>query len=274
MRLLAHVESVAQASAAPGSSMPETAVPEIPKPCLVCAMSDDRRGYELGRAYQPTAIGLTGAGIVLLVVLLLVRKRAPLLVRNLGVALGVLALAGGIAMLAHAQSIHPFVVASTHEHADFAMYVRGERVDLSQPRYQSEEGHVLSDMVHMHDGNGDVVHKHAIGVTWGYFLHTIGLDIVDTAKTPDEDMAVKLPDGSALRGGAEGHWEAFVNGKPVINLRDLEIKDLDRVVLAFVANGAAPEIGKTFDSLVSSDACIPSNKCPERGKPPQESCGA
>jgi len=65
-----------------------------------------------------------------------------------------------------------------------------------------------------------------------------------------------------------------VNGKPVINLRDLEIKDLDRVVLAFVANGTAPEIGKNFDSLVSNDACIPSNKCPERGKPPQESCGA
>ena len=69
-----------------------------------------------------------------------------------------------------------------HFHANFAVFVDGERLDLSDDRYMEDvaackidETLVLpEERTHMHNNNADVVHVHDAGVTWGHFFTNIG----------------------------------------------------------------------------------------------------
>ncbi|HTK03264.1 MAG TPA: thioredoxin domain-containing protein [Alphaproteobacteria bacterium] len=123
-----------------------------------------------------------------------------------------------------------------HAHFDLKVYLNGKAVDLSLPQYQSTEDKELDPDIHVHDGNGKVVHLHAKNITLKRFFDSIKLTI--------------LP-------GTKG----YVNGKLVDNILEYVPQDLDRIV---VGNGPI--------DAVSNDACIYSEKCPERGKPPTEAC--
>src|SRR3989338_3067686 len=61
---------------------------------------------------------------------------------------------------------------STHEHADLKIYVDSIPVDLSQQKYQ-----LKSKFIHVEDGDGDVIHKHAKGVTLGMLVNYITVSI-------------------------------------------------------------------------------------------------
>lgn len=70
-----------------------------------------------------------------------------------------------------------------HYHANWAVIIDGERLDLSAARYMEDVAactggeHVLpAERVHMHDGEHDVVHIHHHGVAWGHFLENLGFD--------------------------------------------------------------------------------------------------
>src|SRR3989338_256150 len=47
------------------------------------------------------------------------------------------------------------VIGDVHYHADIAIYLDGEKLDLSQQKYQ-----LKAKQVHVEDGRGDVVHVH------------------------------------------------------------------------------------------------------------------
>lgn len=233
-------------------------------PCLIGATTDDRVAYELGSWFRPASYVCVSAGLIAtLLVVALFRRIGRLRYVALSVALAMIIVGGGM-VAAHRQLPMDFN-GKTHEHADLAIVVDGKPFDLTSERFQSKEGHVLSDFTHLHDGNGTVVHKHAIGVTWGYFFWTIGLPL-------DGDCMVGPDDVKRCNRGAT-RWVAVENGQVVANLRDLEIRDLDRVMLWY---GDEPEdhITSHFDQIVTRDACIASKTCPERGMPPVESCGS
>lgn len=54
------------------------------------------------------------------------------------------------------------------------MFIRGEAIDFSQERYQSQ-----SDLVHFEDADGITFHKHATGITLPYFLGTLGIQLTE-----------------------------------------------------------------------------------------------
>lgn len=58
-------------------------------------------------------------------------------------------------------------VGSVHAHADWTVFVDGVPVYLANSKYQ-----LRAREVHMEDGNS-TIHKHATGVTIGYFLNTL-----------------------------------------------------------------------------------------------------
>ena len=67
-----------------------------------------------------------------------------------------------------------------HFHANFALYVNGERVDFSGDEFMEDvAGCSLSwkmlakDRVHLHENNQDVIHIHDDGVSWGHFFTNI-----------------------------------------------------------------------------------------------------
>lgn len=130
-----------------------------------------------------------------------------------------------------------------HTHFDIRIVVNGSVVDLTQPKYQSKEGAELDPDIHLHDGNGKIVHIHKEGVTIGKLLDSLKLYI---------------------------NGRLFVNGKEVSDLRNYVPQDLDKVL---IVSGVMTETQiKNQISLVSNDSCIYSLSCPERGTPPSESC--
>ncbi len=130
-----------------------------------------------------------------------------------------------------------------HDHFDFAMYTDlGDKMNFAKPEFMERD-----EAIHMHDNNGEVVHIHSKGVTLGQFLKSIG------EESP-----------------AEAAW--YVNGVKMNGpLDNYQPKDLDRIVVNIMGIGQTLN-NAVLDKMVSDKACIYSEKCPERGKPPTEEC--
>jgi hypothetical protein len=150
-----------------------------------------------------------------------------------------------------------------HEHADFAVFINGERVSFDEERYRSDEESELSQDVHIHAPRTDVVHKHRQNVTWGYFFSTIGWELTDTCIT-DADGNQFCEDGTnSLR--------FFVNDVEVDSLMNQRVYELTRVLITY--GPADADVSEQL-AAVGNQACIPSEKCEERIPPdePDEPC--
>lgn len=90
---------------------------------------------------------------------------------SIGILVGVLGLAAVRMATAAPQP-------ATHYHANWAVFVDGERLDLSGDRFMEEVsacytgggGIQPQQRTHMHDNDPDVVHVHDDGVTWGHLM--------------------------------------------------------------------------------------------------------
>lgn len=67
-----------------------------------------------------------------------------------------------------------------HFHANFALYINGERVDFSGDEYMEDiagcsiTGEMQArDRVHLHENNPDTIHIHHDGVSWGHFFSNL-----------------------------------------------------------------------------------------------------
>ena len=147
-----------------------------------------------------------------------------------------------------------------HEHADFAVYLNGEKFDFKAAKYQSSDTNPLDPDAHLHDGNGDVTHKHRKGITLGYFFKTLGMKFDNQCFTTD--------DGKQYCNTADKKLTLYVNGKANDKFGNYEFTDLDRILIAYGdETGVADQITSVTDL-----ACMYSEKCPERGKAPTENC--
>jgi len=124
--------------------------------------------------------------------------------------------------------------ASYHTHANITVVIDGKPIDFSEDKYQSVEGKELNESIHFHDGVGTVFHVHKKGMKLSDFFSSFGL-------TPKGKL--------------------YVNGKENAAFLAYEPQDLDRIL---ITDGVMAD--------VADDACIYSEKCPERGKPPSEEC--
>lgn len=151
-----------------------------------------------------------------------------------------------------------------HEHADFAVYIRGERIDFGQPQYISVENKELSPNVHIHDPRHTVVHVHREGTTWDEFFRSLGFELTDvTMLAEPEDTRLALPDGEVLRITATERFTFIVNGVPVDGIAGLNIGALDRVLVSYGAEPEAEVLARFAE--VTDQACIPQGVCAARG---------
>lgn len=142
----------------------------------------------------------------------------------------------------------------THIHADFKVYLEGEAVDFSHQRFQSSDQNVVSSFVHLHDGDGEVVHFHLEGLSLGFFFETLGIVYNETCFVLDSGEAF-CEDG-----------RLFVNGVEEGQGPDYLPQDLDRLLITFGTGEVHEQLASVTDR-----ACIYSETCPERGSPPEES---
>lgn len=152
--------------------------------------------------------------------------------------------------------------AAYHIHADFRLYINGNPLDFSQTKYQSVEGKELDPDVHLHNSNGYDIHIHKKGVTLGQFFKSLHITFSSNCLTLDT--------GEKYCNDSSNSLKMYVNGKQNNQFDKYAPVDLDRILISYgQANDS--QISNQLSS-VSDMACLYSNKCPERGKPPTENC--
>lgn len=187
-----------------------------------------------------------------------------------------------------------------HTHADFAVYVLGTKLDFSADEYMSEapaaafipnllieqaaahdEGTATPNpkrqYLHLHDGNGNVIHRHKPGLTLGAFFDSIGLTMTKSCLTLDAHQYELIPAGEKdsyaltpkLCNTGKFRWQMFVNAEEVTFDPGYVFNDLDRILLTYDAGDMDVQ---NFDKLVTDEACMYSKTCPGRGNPPTENC--
>lgn len=109
---------------------------------------------------------------------------------------------------------------STHEHLAVLLVVNEKPLDLSQQRYQ-----LRSRFVHLEDGVGGVIHKHATGITVVQFLSTLRIDLSRQCLTLDSGKSYCTTKSKQVR--------MFVNGEPLTDLGMYELMDGDDVLLIY-----------------------------------------
>ena len=149
-----------------------------------------------------------------------------------------------------------------HEHADFKVYLNSQEYDFTQEKYQSTDTNELDPDTHLHDGNGEIIHKHKSGITLGYFFETIGMAFTDSCLTLDTGEEFCSDDNATLK--------FLVNGQSNDQFGAYEFRDEDQILISYGNEGEA--VIQEQISSVSDQACIYSETCPERGTPPTENC--
>ncbi len=116
---------------------------------------------------------------------------------------------------------------STHIHHDFKLYVNGQAIDFSQPKYQ-----LRSRLVHFEGGDGFVIHTHATGMTLGYMLNTLGIQLAPGCIKVDSTNY--CDDGSKT-------LKVYVNGEQTGN-GDYLMKDLDKILVSYGSENVAEQL--------------------------------
>lgn len=122
---------------------------------------------------------------------------------------------------------------ATHFHANWAIYVDGERMDLSERRYMEEisscyavDGEMTpQSRVHMHEGNHDVVHIHHLGVTWGHLAGNLGIGF-------GEGYLI-LDDGTRIFDGEDGRFTYILNGRALTSAHNELVASEDRLLISY-----------------------------------------
>lgn len=156
----------------------------------------------------------------------------------IGVLVGVLAFATYrvIAM----RDVH------THYHANFALYINGQRDEFRAPTYYEEVQTCGADTnnprarVHLHDQNAADVHVHDEGSTWGHLFANLGYNLGDTV--------LKTSKGTYLDGVDGNKLTFMLNGESVVDVANRVIGDEDVLLISY-GQDDRPALKKQYDAV-------------------------
>lgn len=162
-----------------------------------------------------------------------------------------------------------------HWHADFALFIEGERFEFDEDEFLSTGEDQRNANVHLHEPRYTVVHVHRSLTTWDEFLRDLGFELVDRSTIAGEagsPNSLTLPDGKELREENGKTFKFFVDGVLVDGVANTEIGDLDRVLVSY-GDESVEDVEREQLPQLTDEACIPSGRCLERGEPEDEPCG-
>lgn len=137
-----------------------------------------------------------------------------------------------------------------HYHANFAVYLNGQREQFKSSMYYEEVSGSCAlgtdikpaQRVHLHDHVADVVHVHDHAVTWGdLFMNlgwSVGRDFIHT-------------DSGIYEAGDGKQLTYIINGQSVDNIATTVIKDEDRLLIDY-GNTSSQDIQKEFDGVAQT----------------------
>jgi hypothetical protein len=167
--------------------------------------------------------------------------------RNKRLMLIIPALAALIAVTAYALSVYSShvtpnnpaygVLGSAHVHAAFAVKLNGTKLDFSDNKYQ-----VKSRFMHVENGDGDTLHRHATGVPIAEFFKSIKMNVTDSCFTNDN--------GTKYCSNGKQNLEFYVNGNKTKSIADYVFNDDDRILIVY---GDSPiQVKQDLDQLQQS----------------------
>ena len=111
-------------------------------------------------------------------------------------------------------------VGSAHEHAAFLVMLDRVPINFSQSQYQ-----VKSNLIHVENGDGTTLHRHATGVPFIEFLKSVDMDIRDGCFVAD--------DGREYCDTADKKLRYFVNGNETSSIANYVPKENDRILVDY-----------------------------------------
>lgn len=131
-------------------------------------------------------------------------------------------------------------VGSTHTHNGFAMIVNNQQMDFSNQFFQ-----LRAPEVHFEDGEGDILHTHATGITLGHALATMEFEITDECITFQ---------GQAICNQADRTLRLIQNGALVPrDYASYELQDGNVLLISFGTYQEAKQQWDVFFSSVIED---------------------
>lgn len=140
----------------------------------------------------------------------------------------------------------------THYHANFAVYINGQREQFSGLNYYEETAaascstsaaaepeNTPMSRVHMHGNVNDVVHVEDSRVTWGNFFTVLGWN-VGGSYVANRDTVYQNSDQSTAT--------FLLNGKKVDNINNLIIGDQDKLLINY-GNQTPDEINQEYSTI-------------------------
>ena len=141
---------------------------------------------------------------------------------------------------------------SVHYHANFAVYINGQREEFKGPQYYEEfstascssDGPKIDprERVHMHGNINDVVHVHDDLVTWGNFFQNLGWGI--------SDNYLAVPD-TIYQNNDQAKLTFVLNGKQIDSIANKIINDRDRLLISY-GNNTQQSLDQQFKTVASS----------------------
>ena len=137
---------------------------------------------------------------------------------------------------------------ATHYHANFALYINGQRDEFKNFTFYEEVQSCGSDeknnpktRVHMHDNINHVVHVHEPGVTWGHFFANLGYALDNTVIKTDDGVFVDGASGSTLT--------FMLNGKPVAKIANEVIRSEDVLLINYGKDDSAGALKSRYEAI-------------------------
>lgn len=125
--------------------------------------------------------------------------------------------------------------AHTHYHANFAVYINGQREEFKSPQYYQEvatcsvKGTIQpAQRAHMHDNINDVIHVHDDAVTWSQFFENLGWYLGPNFIQDNTGKMYVADDTNKLN--IELNGQNYTDLTPMSNV---VIKDQDRMLISF-----------------------------------------
>lgn len=140
-----------------------------------------------------------------------------------------------------------------HYHANFALYINGERQEFKGASYYTEvemctlnSTMVPSGRAHMHDNINNVVHVEDHAVTWGQFFTNLGWTMGPTT--------IVSPDGTVYSENGDSKLNLVLNGQDYTDFGGMQntvIKDADKLLVSY-GNESAADLKQQYSSIPST----------------------
>lgn len=120
-----------------------------------------------------------------------------------------------------------------HYHANFALFVNGEREDFDNFTFYeevascgSDDGNNPKTRVHMHENVNDVIHVHDAGSTWGHLFSNLGFFLGNN---------ILQTDGGIYVDGSEGgkRLKFILNGQESRSIANQTIQSEDVLLINY-----------------------------------------